>query len=308
MDDHEAKAQSFLAQADAMVQAPYFKVRSKWKGALRPLSKRTTEQARTPQNNHQSDEKAALLYRKAGTHFKMAKNWSSAGHAFLQSGTHREIPYDSCTDHAEAANCFKKVEPEKATDCLNKAAEIQRDNGKFQLAAKYHEEIGNIFESMGKSGKAVENYEIAAQYFRSELRNAAANKCILKAAEYAAMMDDYEKAIKIYEELAPIALESNLLKYSAEDHYFRAGICHLCIDFLNAQHALIRYCDEFPAFKDSRKAKLLEVLIHCVEETDIDQFEIEIDKYESVIKFDTWYKKLLNKVKNNMLVCGYDLM
>ena len=150
-------------------------MRNTWKGALRPLSKRLIDQERTQQNNHRSDEKAALFYRKAGTHFKMAKNWSSAGHAFLQSGIHREIPYDSCSDHAEAANCYKKVEPEKAIQCLIKAAEIQRDNGKFQLAAKYHEEIGKVFEGMGKSGKAVEHYEIAAQYFRSELRNAAAN-------------------------------------------------------------------------------------------------------------------------------------
>ena len=158
----------------------------------------------------------------------MAKNWSPAGHAFMQSGIYREIPYDSSMDHVEAANCYKKVEPEKAIQCLTKATEIQRDNGKFQLVAKYHEDIGKLFEDMGKSDKAVENYEIAAQYFRSELRNAAANKCILKAAEYAAMIDDYEKAIKIYEELAPIALESNLLKYSAEDHYFRVG-CSLII-------------------------------------------------------------------------------
>ena len=55
-------------------------------------------------------------------------------------------------------------------------------------------------------------------------------------------------------------------------------------------------------------AKLLKVLIHCVEETDIDAFEGEIDKYESVIRLDSWYKILLNKVKNNMIVCGYDLL
>ena len=54
-------------------------------------------------------------------------------------------------------------------------------------------------------------------------------------------------------------------------------------------------------------AKLLEVLIHCVEETDIDKYESEIAKYEAVIRFDPWYKKLLEKVRNNMIVCGYDL-
>ena len=54
-------------------------------------------------------------------------------------------------------------------------------------------------------------------------------------------------------------------------------------------------------------AKLLEALIECVQETDIDKFESEIAKYESVLALDSWYKNLLVKIKNNMIVCGYDL-
>ena len=199
------------------------------------------------------EEKASLLYRKAGNHFKMANNWSAAGNAFAKSATYREHLNDVCMDHVESANCFRKTEPEKAIEALIKATEIQTGLGKFAVSAKYHQEAGVISEHNKKLSQAIEHYETAAQLFRSEVRNAAANKCLLKAAEHAAILEDYEKAIKIYEELAPLALESNLLKYSAEDHYFRAGLCHLCVDFLNAQHALSRYDKEYPAFMDSRK-------------------------------------------------------
>jgi alpha-soluble NSF attachment protein len=40
--------------------------------------------------------------------------------------------------------------------------------------------------------------------------------------------------------VAAAALESSLLKYSAKEHFFRASLCHLCVDALNAQHALTK--------------------------------------------------------------------
>jgi alpha-soluble NSF attachment protein len=80
-------------------------------------------------------------------------------------------------------------------------------------------------------------------------------------AQYAAQLADYEKAISIYEQVAASSLESSLLKYSAKEYFFRAALCHLCVDMLNAQHALERYIQQFPAFQDSREYKLLQVNI-----------------------------------------------
>ena len=54
-------------------------------------------------------------------------------------------------------------------------------------------------------------------------------------------------------------MDNSLLKYSAKDHFFRGAICHLCVDTLNAQHALQKYEELFPAFTDSRECKLLKV-------------------------------------------------
>jgi hypothetical protein len=59
--------------------------------------------------------------------------------------------------------------------------------------------------------------------------------------------------------VAASALESSLLKYSAKEYFFRAALCHLCVDSLNAQHALHRYEEQYPAFADSREAKLIKV-------------------------------------------------
>ena len=78
---------------------------------------------------------------------------------------------------------------------------------------------------------------------------------MLKVAEYCATLEKYEKAIKIYETVAAASLESQLLKYAAKDQFFRASLCHLCIDALNAQHAVTKY-----------EAGQGDVLLKCVEE------------------------------------------
>ena len=49
--------------------------------------------------------------------------------------------------------------------------------------------------------RAVQHYEQAADYFKGEESTSSANKCMLKVAQYAAQLEDYEKAIQIYEQV-----------------------------------------------------------------------------------------------------------
>lgn len=88
---------------------------------------------------------------------------------------------------------------------------------------------------------------------------------MLKVAQYAAQLEDYEKAIQIYEQVASSCLESSLLKYSAKEYFFRASLCHLSIDLLNATHALEKYAQQYPAFQDSREYKLVKVIFFFLE-------------------------------------------
>ena len=54
-------------------------------------------------------------------------------------------------------------------------------------------------------------------------------------------------------------MDNQLLKYSAKDHFFKAALCHLCVDLLNGQQAVQKYCEMFPQFADSRECKLIKV-------------------------------------------------
>ena len=72
-----------------------------------------------------------------------------------------------------------------------------------------------------------------------------ASKCTLKLAVFAAQAGKFEKAIEVYEEVSRQRIESSLLKYSAAEYYFRATLCHLCTDLVNAQVCQCKDADFF---------------------------------------------------------------
>lgn len=74
--------------------------------------------------------------------------------------------------------------------------------GRFTMAAKHHQSIAEMYENEAIDlERAVQHYEQAADYFRGEESNSSANKCLLKVAQYAAQLENYEKAIQIYEQV-----------------------------------------------------------------------------------------------------------
>lgn len=176
---------------------------------------------------------AIECYTRAANMFKMSKNWSQAGKAFCEAANlhaKSDSRHDAATKYVDASNCYKKTDPNEAVNCLLKAIEIYTDMGRFTMAAKHHQTIAEMYESeandlVGQSGnkfhinlsnstvykllifllflqqRAVQHYEQAADYFKGEESTSSANKCMLKVAQYAAQLEDYDKAIKIYEQV-----------------------------------------------------------------------------------------------------------
>ncbi|ENN74326.1 alpha-soluble NSF attachment protein isoform X2 [Dendroctonus ponderosae] len=249
-------------------------------------------------------EDAVECYQRAANLFKMAKNWVSAGSAFCEAATlhlRSGARHEAATNYVDAANCYKKSNINEAVSCLLKAIEIYTDMGKFTMAAKHHQAIAELYESESTDfEKAVVHYDTAADFFRGEENNASANKCLLKVAQYSAQLENYEKAIRIYEDVATSSLENSLLKYSAKEYMFRAALCHLCVDVLNAQHALERYLQQYPAFQDCREYKLVKTLIEHIEEQNLDGFTDTVKDYDEISRLDQWFTTILLKIKKQL--------
>lgn len=282
MADHEAKGNQFLADAQKKLRGG-----SGFLGSMFSSGSRVDE--------------AIDLYNRAANMFKMAKKWSAAGNAFLEAASlhlKSSNKHDAAHSYVEAGNCFKKSDAQQAVNSLLRAIEIYTDMGKFNLAAKHHMTIAEIYENECVDiEKAITHYEQAADFYQGEESKTSANRCLLNVARYSAQMDQYQKAIDIYENVGQACIESPLLKYSAKEYFFRAALCHLCIDLLNAQLAVKKYEEMYPAFSDSRECKLVKSLIEKLEENDADGFTQVIQDYDSISRLDPWFTNILLRIK-----------
>ncbi|XP_054598565.1 N-ethylmaleimide-sensitive factor attachment protein, alpha b isoform X1 [Nothobranchius furzeri] len=275
-------------------------------------------------------EEACDLYVRAANMYKMAKNWcgkrtvtfpslcisvdmfyllicvffSAAGNAFAQAAhlhLQMQSKHDAATNLIDAGNAFKKADPQEAINCLNRAIEIYTDMGRFTIAAKHHITIAEIYETeLVDIDKAVAHYEQAADYYKGEESTSSANKCLLKVATYAAQLEQYPKAIEIYEQVGTYAMDSTLLKYSAKDHFFKAALCHFCVDMLNAKLAVQKYEEMFPAFSDSRECKLLKKLLDAYEEQNVEAYTDSVKEFDTISRLDQWLTTMLLRIKKTI--------
>lgn len=177
----------------------------------------------------------------------------------------------------------------------------QTPKGRFTIAAKHHITIAEIYETeLVDIEKAIAHYEQSADYYKGEESNSSANKCLLKVAAYAAQLEQYQKAIEIFEQIGANTMDNPLLKYSAKDYFFKAALCHFIVDELNAKLALEKYEEMFPAFTDSRECKLLKKLLEAHEEQNSEAYTEAVKEFDSISRLDQWLTTMLLRIKKSI--------
>uniref|UniRef100_A0A6Q2WZP4 N-ethylmaleimide-sensitive factor attachment protein, alpha b n=1 Tax=Esox lucius TaxID=8010 RepID=A0A6Q2WZP4_ESOLU len=229
-------------------------------------------------------EEACDMYARAANMYKMAKNWSAAGNAFCQAARlHLQVQskHDAATNFIDAGNAFKKADPQGSPPFL------------------LHLHCSDMCCTTAEDS-AIAHYEQAADYYKGEESTSSANKCLLKVATYAAQLEQYQKAIEIYEQVGTNAMDSTLLKYSAKDYFFKATLCHFCVDMLNAKLALQKYEEMFPAFSDSRECKLVKKLLDAYEEQNVEAYTDAVKEYDTISRLDQWLTTMLLRIKKTI--------
>uniref|UniRef100_A0A3Q3LTR9 N-ethylmaleimide-sensitive factor attachment protein, beta b n=1 Tax=Mastacembelus armatus TaxID=205130 RepID=A0A3Q3LTR9_9TELE len=242
-------------------------------------------------------EEACEMYCRAANMFKIAKNWSGAGNAFCKAARlHMQLQnkHDCATSFIDAGNAYKKSDPNGKYCMIG-------NRGRFTIAAKHHISIAEVYESdLVDIEKAIAHYEQAADYYKGEESNSSANKCLLKVGAYCAQLEQYQKAIEIYEQVGANTMDNPLLKYSAKEYFFKAALCHFIVDELNAKIAVEKYEEMFPAFSDSRECKLLKKLLEAHEEQNSEAFTEAVKEFDSISRLDQWHTTLLLRIKKTI--------
>ncbi|KAF2296330.1 hypothetical protein GH714_037430 [Hevea brasiliensis] len=249
-------------------------------------------------------EDAADLFDKAANSFKLAKSWDKAGSTYVKlANCHLKLDskHEAAQAYVDAAHCYKKTSTNEAISCLVQAVELFCDIGRISMAARYYKEIAELYESEANIEKAIDFYEKAADFFQGEEVTTSANQCKQKVAQFAAQLEQYQKAIEIYEEIARHSLGVNLLKYGVKGHLLNAGICHLCKgDVVAVTNALERYQDLDPTFSGTREYRLLADIAAAIDEEDVAKFTDVVKEFDSMTPLDSWKTTLLLRVKEKL--------
>ncbi|KAJ9087793.1 vesicular-fusion protein S17 [Entomophthora muscae] len=250
-------------------------------------------------------DEAFDLYQQAGNSFKLAKCWKDAGEAF-ESAAKVAIKLgeqnDAATQFINASKAFKKDYPQEAINCLKLAVDILTQRGRFHSAATHQKEIAALYETeLSNLSEAMAAYELAGEWYGSEDSKAIANSCNLKVAEFAAQLEQYPKAIAIFEKVASDSINNQLAKWSVKEYFFKAGLCHLVVgDPISTQRAFEQYEAMDSSFSQTRECKLLRNLIDAIEQEDVEAFTEHVFEFDQISKLDNWKTSLLLRVKKSI--------
>jgi alpha-soluble NSF attachment protein len=249
-------------------------------------------------------EDAADLFDKAANSFKLAKSWDKAGSTYLKlANCHLKLEskHEAAQAYVDAAHCYKKTNISEAVSCLDHAVNLLCDIGRLSMAARYLKEIAELYESEQNIEQAVVYYEKSADFYQNEEVTTSANQCKQKVAQFAAQLEQYQKSIDIYEEIARQSLNNNLLKYGVKGHLLNAGICQLCKgDVVAINNALEKYQELDPTFSGTREYKLLADVAAAVDEEDVVKFTDVVKDFDSMTPLDSWKTALLLRVKEKL--------
>ena len=132
----------------------------------------------------------------------------------------------------------------------------------------------------------------SASPIRSQAEDSQANatSCWVKVAQLSAELEDYKKAIEIYEKISSKALEgSSAGKWGVKDYLFKSLLCHLVLaakknSIDDVQPVIDRYKDMLPQLDGTREVKLIEDLVGAFREDDMDLYSDTVFRYDEIYK------------------------
>ncbi|KAJ3037461.1 hypothetical protein HDV00_001702 [Rhizophlyctis rosea] len=250
-------------------------------------------------------EEAVDLYSKAANAFKLAKMWKEAGDAFVAQAdilNRMNERDEACTAYLNASKAYKKASPHDAVRCLQSAVDILVERGRFSAAAQNQKQLAEIYENeIADFAQAMNAYQLAADWYQGEDSNAQASACLLKVGIFAAQLEQFEKAIEKFEQVATASADNQLTRFSLREYFLKAGLCHLCTgDHIRARQALERYQHMDVTFAETRECKFLKALLDALDAGDAQAFTDAVADWDRLSKLDSWKTTLLLKVKKSI--------
>ncbi|GAA5939935.1 hypothetical protein JCM1841_004115 [Sporobolomyces salmonicolor] len=250
-------------------------------------------------------EEAHDLYTSAGNAYRVDKRFKDAGDCFCKAAEmalKQDEKDDAASDFWTASKCYKKSHPELAVAALQKTIQLYKEKGRFRQAADREKEIASILQQEGGDlAGALEAYEAAGDLFSSEDASASANACFKEAAELAATLGQFPRAVKHFESVAAASLGSALTRYGVKEYYMKAAMCWLATaDVVSTKRAIDTYCNADPTFATTRECKFVNLIADAFDAGDAEEFTAAVAEYDRLTKLDQWKTGILLTIKRQI--------
>jgi len=257
---------------------------------------------------HSNDrfEDAAELYCQAAAQYKIAKNWKKAGIAYTNAAGMSEKAKDSfgvAENFKNAAMAYLKVDSAEASKLFELTANMMIEQNRMSGAAKLFVKAGEICVEKQDLIGAIKMYQSAADCYEAEDMSASQNQMLILIAQFSGLVEDYEKAIQLFEKVAERSLDHALLKWGVKEHYFKAMLCWMAWSASNldqlehAEIAFLRYKENYPALEGTRECKLVSESLLALNEGDLDKLQDAIIEFDSIYKLDDWKATMMIRTK-----------
>lgn len=228
-------------------------------------------------------EGASFYFIKAGNNLKKEKKYKEAAESFIKSAEcwlSLGLKHAAGFDYIHAANCYKNIDNRKTCEIMRTAIDKFMEDGNFSAVAKYENELAEIYEYMLLDfPQAITCYEKAAEFHYGKDYKLLSDICLIRAACLYAVIAEYEKAIKIFEDVGVSSRDVPVLKFSANDYFLKAAMCRI---ILGKQQ-----CDYGDDFSSSKEGVFLDNLIGGK----------DVSESMKWVKLDPWKVMMIKKMK-----------
>ncbi len=249
-------------------------------------------------------------YVKAASQYKIVKLWENAGSSYIEAGKlGLGLPnnsYYTATNFSKAGEVLIKNDMKTnialAIYAFENAVKLFVDNGHLIQAAANNLKIAEIKEENGMLVEAISSYEKTYDYYEAEHQQSHSIKILLKIANLLIEINDYHKAIIIFEKIANYYIKSqtSCLVSTYKTYLCKACICKLYLDdIVDMKKTLNKYCCMKDGFVNTEEYILIDNLINAYEQSDPEYFVKILNN--SNYKFQKWELKIVDSIKDKLI-------
>ena len=261
------------------------------------------------------DEKrgtARNMYLQAAGIYKANQNFVNAATAYQRAAdmsAANKSDIDVADDTQNVVQMLLKCDNfDAAKSACNKVLDLYMRSNKSSQAAKLCVMMGEWRPSSG--GRPTEDqkrdqetyFEKAMNFYRQEGSRSTANELRLKIVASKATNGDLEGAAKAYEQIGKEVLDDQLLRTTAQKHFFMSLLCLIGdLKSNNLTEQIDHLRRKFEAFQDldtqfnqyTQEYLLISGIIEALENEDVEKYEDAQEAYSEICAVDTLKARLL---------------